>query len=74
MDGTGSFGRHRKIAPFLPGERSCAARSLARQGRLRSTSMCSAMAPWPKAEWAAAGIAAPDLPAMRALSARAHPR
>jgi len=56
--------RHRKIAPFRPGEEA----ELRVAGRRKAAALNShslgygALA---EAEWAAAGIAAPDLPAMR---------
>ena len=61
----GNFGRHRKIMPFEPGSERGLARSVAKKGR-RAQPACAGL--WrhlPRSEWAAAGIAAPDLQAMR---------
>jgi Xaa-Pro dipeptidase len=60
----GNFGRHRKIMPFEPGSTE----QLRATAREKAASLnqhvlgCGEMA---EREWAAAGIASPDLPAMR---------
>ncbi len=57
-------GRHRKIAPFEPGEEA----ALRAASRLKASALNSHVLGYgdtAEREWAAAGIAAPDLPAMR---------
>jgi len=59
-----SFGRHRKIMPFLPGEEA----ALREQSREKAASLNQHVLGYgalAEAEWAAAEVAAPDLPAMR---------
>jgi Xaa-Pro aminopeptidase len=59
-----SFGRHRKIAPFVPGD----IETLRRQSREKAASLNSHVLGYGETaeqEWAAAGIPAPDLAAMR---------
>lgn len=57
--------RSRKIAPFLPGEEE-ALRAASRQKAAALNQHVLGYGAVAEAEWAAAGIAAPDLPAMRA--------
>lgn len=61
---TGTFSRHRKIAPFLPGEET-ALRATAREKAASLNQHVLGYGDKAEAEWVAAGIAAPDLPAMR---------
>lgn len=65
MEGAGTtFGRHRKILPFEPG----AEVTLQAQSREKAASLNQHVLGYGETverEWAAAGIAAPDLPAMR---------
>ena len=59
-----SFGRHRKIAPFVPSD----IETLRRQSREKAASLNSHVLGYGETaeqEWAAAGIPAPDLAAMR---------
>jgi Xaa-Pro aminopeptidase len=66
-----SFGRHRKIMPFDPGgvpggaPDEAALRQAAREKAASLNSHVLGYGALAEAEWAAAGIAAPDLPAMR---------
>lgn len=62
-----SFGRHRKIMPFDPGAAGSveALRSKAREKAASINQHALGYGALAEAEWAAAGIAAPDLPAMR---------
>ena len=60
----GNFGRHRKIAPFLPGEETDL-RAAARQKAASLNQHALGYGDLAEAEWATAGIPAPDLPAMR---------
>ena len=60
----GSFGRHRKIMPFEPGSIE-AQRDASRQKAARLNQHVLGYGALAEAEWQAAGIAAPDLPAMR---------
>jgi len=62
--GSSTFSRHRKIAPFLPGEEA-ALRAGARAKAAALNQHVLGYGALAEAEWAAAGIAAPDLPAMR---------
>lgn len=60
----GNFGRHRKIMPFEPGS----ADDLRAQARTKAAGLNSHVLGYgaqAEAEWAAAGIAAPDMPALR---------
>jgi Xaa-Pro aminopeptidase len=60
----GGFGRHRKIAPFLPGEEA----DLRKASREKAAALNQHVLGYgalAESEWAAAGIPAPDLPAMR---------
>ncbi len=60
----GSFGRHRKIMPFEPGS----IEALREDSRQKAASLNQHVLGYgaiAEGEWAAAGIAAPDLPAMR---------
>ena len=62
--GRSSFGRHRKIMPFEPGEEA----ELRAGARAKAAALNQHVLGYgaiAEAEWAAAGIAAPDLPAMR---------
>jgi Xaa-Pro dipeptidase len=64
MERNGSFSRHRKIAPFAPGEEA----ALRQDSRAKAASLNSHVLGYgalAEAEWAAAGLAPPDLPAMR---------
>lgn len=67
-DRTGSFGRHRKIMPFVPGGAIPSPAELETQARRKAASLnqhalgYGALA---EAEWRAAAIPDPDLPAMR---------
>jgi Xaa-Pro dipeptidase len=65
MEGAGTtFGRHRKIMPFEPGSEA----ALREQSRKKAASLNQHVLGYGETaerEWAAAGIAAPDLPAMR---------
>lgn len=59
-----SFGRHRKIAPFVPGEEA----TLRAQSRAKAATLNQHVLGYGETverEWAAAGIASPDLAAMR---------
>ncbi|MBN9233780.1 MULTISPECIES: M24 family metallopeptidase [Phyllobacteriaceae] len=65
-----NFGRHRKIMPFEPGGGSSPSgsetlRSAAREKAAALNQHVLGYGPVAEAEWAAAGIPAPDLPAMR---------
>ena len=66
-----SFGRHRKIMPFDPAgdpggaPDEAALRKASREKAASLNSHALGYGPLAEAEWAAAGIAAPDLPAMR---------
>ncbi|MEP9388465.1 Xaa-Pro peptidase family protein [Mesorhizobium sp. KR9-304] len=64
---TGSFSRHRKIMPFEPGAAGSAdaLRAQSRQKAAALNSHALGYGEVSEKEWAAAGIAAPDLPAMR---------
>lgn len=64
MTETGRFGRHRKIAPFLP-EEETALRGASRAKAAALNSHVLGYGALAEAEWAAAGIAAPDLVSMR---------
>ena len=62
----GNFGRHRKIMPFEPGSGSV--EELREQARAKAAGLNSHVLGYgavAEAEWSAAGIAAPDMPAMR---------
>jgi Xaa-Pro aminopeptidase len=65
MQTTGTFSRHRKIMPFEPGSVE-ALRHSAREKAASLNQHVLGYGPVAEAEWAAAGIPAPDLPAMRA--------
>ncbi|WP_187971358.1 M24 family metallopeptidase [Aquibium microcysteis] len=71
MTGTPSgstFGRHRKIMPFDSGDGAPSETALRQASREKAASLNSHVLGYgalAEAEWAAAGIAAPDLPAMR---------
>ncbi|MFH1796628.1 MAG: M24 family metallopeptidase [Pseudomonadota bacterium] len=59
-----SFGRHRKIAPFLPGDEA----ALRAQSRAKAASLNQHVLGYgtlAEAEWTTAGVPAPDLAAMR---------
>lgn len=61
----GNFGRHRKIMPFEPG---VSVDDLRKQAREKAASLSQHVLGYGETaerEWAAAGITAPDLPAMR---------
>ena len=63
----GNFGRHRKIAPFEPGA-TPDIEALRKQSREKAASLNQHVLGYGETaerEWAAAGIAAPDLPAIR---------
>jgi Xaa-Pro dipeptidase len=63
----GNFGRHRKIMPFEPGA-ELDVEGLRRQAREKAAALNSHVLGYGETaerEWAAAGVAAPDLPAMR---------
>ncbi len=62
-----SFGRHRKIVPFEPGTAADieALRAVAREKAASLNQHALGYGALAEAEWLAAGIAAPDLPAMR---------
>ncbi len=63
----GTFGRHRKIMPFEPGTET-AVEELRKQAREKAASLNQHILGYgelAEREWAAAGIPAPDLPAMR---------
>jgi Xaa-Pro dipeptidase len=60
-----NFGRHRKIMPFEPGLDVEAFRRHAREKAASLNQHVLGYGTLAEAEWAAAGIAAPDLPAMR---------
>src|SRR5690606_23922349 len=64
---TSTFGRHRKIMPFEPGAAGDvdALRRQAREKAARLNQHILGYGETAEREWAAAGIAAPDLPAMR---------
>lgn len=61
---TGSLRRHRKIAPFLPGEEATL-RAASRDKAASLNQHVLGYGALAEAEWRAAGIAAPDLPTMR---------
>ncbi|TIV70483.1 MAG: aminopeptidase P family protein, partial [Mesorhizobium sp.] len=58
------FGRHRKIMPFEPGSVE-ALRAASREKAAALNQHVLGYGVQAEAEWATAGIAAPDLPAMR---------
>jgi Xaa-Pro dipeptidase len=61
---TGNFSRHRKIMPFEPGSEA-GLRAQARQKAASLNSHVLGYGETAEREWAAGGIPAPDLPAMR---------
>jgi Xaa-Pro dipeptidase len=64
----GGFGRHRKIMPFEPGDGAGSISDLRRQSREKAAGLNQHALGYgviAEAEWSAAGIANPDLPAMR---------
>jgi len=64
MTNPANFSRHRKIAPFLPGEEA-ALRSASREKAAALNQHVLGYGETAEREWAARGIATPDLPAMR---------
>jgi Xaa-Pro aminopeptidase len=64
----GRFGRHRKIMPFEPGDGAGSISELRRQSREKAAGLNQHALGYgviAEAEWRAAGISDPDLPAMR---------
>ena len=61
---TSTFSRHRKIAPFIPGDET-ALRTRSREKAAALNQHVLGYGVLAESEWAAAGVVAPDLPAMR---------